>query len=77
MFALNLLLCYALRYFLSTFLNAYHLIVPDPALWATVTDSRMCEKIFLRPSLDEIYDLQWSPDSMFVLAGAINSKVLK
>lgn len=47
----------------------------DPAVWATVTDSRMCEKIFLRPSLDEIYDLQWSPDSMFVLAGAINSKV--
>ena len=37
----------------------------------------MCEKIFLRPSLDEIYDLQWSPDSMFVLAGAINSKVIK
>ena len=35
----------------------------------------MCEKIFLRPSLDEIYDVQWSPDSMFILAGAINSKV--
>jgi hypothetical protein len=49
--------------------------VPDPSVWPTVTDGKMCEKIFLRPSLDEIYDLQWSPDSQFVLAGAINSKV--
>ena len=46
----------------------------DPSDWASVTDGRQCEKIFLRPSLDEIYDVQWSPDCMFVIAGAINSR---
>ena len=62
-------------YTLSQIRAAIFRIVSDPSVWPTVTDSRICEKIFLRPSLDEIYDLQWSPDSMFVLAGAINSKV--
>jgi hypothetical protein len=33
--------------------------------------------MYVRPSLDEIFDLQWSPDSTYVLAGAINSKVRK
>ena len=39
-----------------------------------MSDGSTCKKIFLRPSLDEIYDVQWSPDSSFVIAGAINSK---
>ena len=48
--------------------------VPCPSDWCTITDSRICGKIFLRPSLVEIYDLQWSPDSEFIIAGAINLK---
>ena len=48
--------------------------VPCPSDWCTITDSRICDKIFLRPSLVEIYDLQWSPDSEFIIAGAINLK---
>ena len=45
-----------------------------PTDWCDITDSRKCEKIFLRPSLVEIYDLQWSPNSEFIIAGAINLK---
>ena len=48
--------------------------VPDAATWPTVTDPKQLEKIFIRPSLEEIFDIQWSPDSCFVLAGAINSR---
>jgi hypothetical protein len=52
----------------------YIYTVSDPLVWVTINDSKQCEKIFFRPSLEEIYDLQWSPDSNFILAGAINSK---
>ena len=48
--------------------------VPEAATWPTVTDPKQLEKIFIRPSLEEIFDIQWSPDSCFVLAGAINSR---
>jgi len=30
--------------------------------WLTLTDMRSVERIWLRPSLDEIFDLKWSPD---------------
>ena len=43
----------------------------------TLDDPKILEKIFLRPSLEEIYDLEWSPDSSFILAGALNAKVIK
>jgi hypothetical protein len=44
-------------------------------MWATVTDPKMVERIWLRPCLQEIYDLEWSPDSVYVIAGSIDSKV--
>ena len=31
--------------------------------------------MWLSPNLDEIYDIQWSPDSANIIAGSINSKV--
>ena len=55
-------------------LTVFVISVPCPSDWCTITDSRICDKIFLRPSLVEIYDLQWSPDSEFIIAGAINLK---
>jgi hypothetical protein len=51
-------------------------IVRDPQLWATVNDPKMVERIWLRPGLAEIYDIEWSPDSLFLIAGSIDSKVL-
>ena len=48
-----------------------------PEDWSNVSDIRMIERVMLRSSLDEIYDLQWSPDSEYVLAGAIDAKVTK
>ena len=43
--------------------------------WQTITDMRSVERIWLRPSLDEIFDLKWSPDSAFIIAGALDNKV--
>lgn len=42
--------------------------------WQTLTDVRNVERIWLRPSLDEIFDLKWSPDSNFIIAGALDNK---
>jgi hypothetical protein len=79
----NLRICHYLSYIASVYAkiklfipNSYYPIytVSDPLVWVTINDSKQCEKIFFRPSLEEIYDLQWSPDSNFILAGAINSK---
>ena len=37
--------------------------------------SEFLDKIWLRPNLqDDIIDLQWSPDSSHIIAGAIDSK---
>ena len=43
--------------------------------WDSITDAKEVEKIWLRSSLEEIYDLSWSPDNDFIMAGAINCKV--
>ena len=48
--------------------------VSHPSVWATLTDARGAERVWLRPSLDEMYDLSWSPDSAFVIVGSIDSK---
>ncbi len=37
-------------------------------------DIREVERTFLRPSLDEIRDLAWSPDSTFLVAGSVDNK---
>ena len=43
--------------------------------WETLTDPKRVYRSWLRPSLQEIYDLQWSPDSTYIIAGSIDSKV--
>ena len=47
--------------------------VSHPSQWETVYDVKNVERIWLRPSLDEMYDLQWSPDSAYVIACSIDS----
>ena len=42
--------------------------------WKTLVDTKTVEKIWLRSSLEEIRDLQWSPDSSYVIAGSIDNK---
>jgi chromatin assembly factor 1 subunit B len=42
--------------------------------WQTLSDMRSVERIWLRPSLDEIFDIKWSPDSNFLIAGALDNK---
>jgi WD40 repeat protein len=61
---------------LSTHLTNFdlQLLVPDPRMWRTIDDPKVAERIWLRPCLQEIYDLNWSPDSQFVIAGSIDSK---
>ena len=33
------------------------------------------ERIWLRPTLNEVFDMQWSPDSTHLVVGAIDCKV--
>ena len=44
--------------------------------WKSVTTEtiRDLERTFLRPSLDEIRDLAWSPDCTFLIAGSVDNK---
>jgi hypothetical protein len=51
--------------------------VQDANIWTTLTEMRSVERIYLRPGLEEIYDLEWSPDSCFIIVGAINNKVTR
>jgi chromatin assembly factor 1 subunit B len=58
----------------------YSLLAPDENTdtvpsWDTLTDPKLVSRLWLRPCLQEIYDLQWSPDSLYVVAGSIDSKV--
>lgn len=50
--------------------------VKDAQEWKTLTadDIREVERTFLRPSLDEIRDLAWSPDSTFLIVGSVDNK---
>lgn len=51
-------------------------VVRDPSMWYHIADALPLDRIWLRPSLSEdIFDLQWSPDSSHVIIGAIDSKV--
>ena len=55
-----------------------HELVSSPSVWGTLNESniaRNVERIWLRPGLDEIYDIEWSPDSSHIVAGAIDCKV--
>ena len=50
--------------------------VKSASEWGSLKDVgvRGLERTWLRPSLDEIRDLQWSPDSTFIIAGSIDNK---
>lgn len=48
--------------------------VMDNAVWSTLSDMKNLERTWLTPSLGEVYDIQWSPDSCNIIAGAINSR---
>jgi hypothetical protein len=52
-------------------------LVKSTSEWNEVTDVRNITRIWLKPSGDEILDLQWSPDSIYLLVGMIDSKVCK
>lgn len=45
-------------------------------MWSQIEDSRVLEKIWLRPSLSEVFDLEWSADSSYIIIGAVETKVM-
>jgi len=50
--------------------------VASSNLWNSLSDgSRLIERLRLHPCLQEIYDIDWSPDCSYVVAGSIDSKV--
>ncbi len=42
--------------------------------WGNVIGAKSLERLRFQPSLTEIYDLRWSPDSSHVVAGALDNK---
>ena len=50
-------------------------VVEQPEVWRSLTDVRCVERIWLQPSLNEVFDMEWSPDSSYLAIGAIDSKV--
>jgi len=49
--------------------------VKEGTTWCTLKEIRDVERIWLKPSVTELCDLQWSPDSKFIIVGAIDAKV--
>ena len=52
--------------------------VKDPSVWQTLSpekeDMIKINRTYLRPSLDEIRDLAWSPDCSSLVAGSVDNK---
>ena len=44
-------------------------------MWSHIADVVPLERIWLRPALNEVFDIQWSPDSTHLVVGAIDCKV--
>lgn len=44
--------------------------------WSEITETRQLNRVFQRPSLSEVYDLDWAPDSSHIVIGALEGKVL-
>ena len=42
--------------------------------WSTLTSPSSIERLRFQPSLNEIYDIRWSPDSSHLVAGALDNK---
>jgi len=51
------------------------ILVSDPSVWSHIADVVPLERIWLRPALNEVFDIQWSPDSTHLVVGAIDCKV--
>lgn len=49
-------------------------LVNVSSAWSAIVDMSTVNRIWISPNLDEIYDVQWSPDSAYIIAGSINSK---
>lgn len=54
------------------FISASSVISPNR--WEDVTEVKQVERTWLRPSLSDIFDLQWSPDSAYIAVAAISGK---
>lgn len=48
--------------------------VPSAESWETTTEEKSLARSYLRPHLQEIYDLRWSPDCRHIIAGSIDCK---
>ena len=44
-------------------------------MWEKVVDTKDYTRTWISSNLGEIYDLQWSPNGEFIVAGSIDSKV--
>lgn len=51
-------------------------VVESPSVWNHIADVVPLERLWLRPALNEVFDIQWSPDSTHLVVGAIDCKVL-
>ncbi len=47
--------------------------VKDTGIWSTLKDMKSIDRMWYK-SLDEIYDIQWSPDSSYIIVGSITGK---
>lgn len=48
--------------------------VPAASSWEDMADEKQIQRTWLRPHLQEIYDLRWSPDCQHIIAGSIDCK---
>jgi hypothetical protein len=57
----------------------YHLtfsLVCEGIKWSEINDLKQVERKWISPSLNDIVDLSWSPDSSYIIIGALEQKVL-
>lgn len=47
----------------------------EPFTWAEVEELKQVERKRFTPSLNDIVDLAWSPDSSYIIIGALEQKV--
>ncbi len=45
-----------------------------PHLWENVTEMKQVERTWIRPGVNDLFDLEWSPDSTYIAIAAISGK---
>lgn len=45
-----------------------------PYKWEEVTEMRQVERNWIRPTVNELFDLEWSPDSTYISIASISGK---